>query len=155
MIAFLLANRTLAEFAGAGILILGLCLGWLHHDKAEQAIGEAKVTETKAAAAATALAIYNRYQSTEVAPAEATHANELASIPGRVITRPLWLRDGGEICADRVPSLPGAGTDSTPPPAGAVLPGPGRDIRPLLEAFRAKYETALADCRRVEAEWPR
>jgi hypothetical protein len=156
MIALLLSNRTLAEALGALVLIVGMYLAWIHHDHAEQAIGEhtceARLTITKLQAETAAAAQEAKYQTLIAKPAEAQHAKDLAAIPLRIVSTPIWLHDG-QICAGTVPRLPEAsGSDSA---GGGAIEGPGRDIRPLIEALKVKYETVLADCRRLDSEWPR
>jgi hypothetical protein len=157
MIALLLENRTLAEAVGALVLLVGIYLAWIHHDHAEQAIGEhtceARLTITKLQAETAAAAQEAKYQTLIAKPAEAQHAKDIAAIPLRVVTTPIWLHDG-QICAGAVPTLPqeAAGVD---PESGGAESGPGRDIRPLLERFKAKYEAVIADCQRLDAEWPR
>jgi hypothetical protein len=155
MIALLLENRTLAEVLAGLALTLGIYLAWIHHDHAEQAIGEhsceARLTETKEQAETQLAAQSARYETQIVQPAEIAHAKDIAALPALRISTPIWLHDG-QVCAGAVPNLPKtAGDDST---GGGAVEGPGRDIRPALEQFRIKYETALADCRRLDAEWP-
>lgn len=47
-----------------------------------------------------------------------------------------------------------------PAPSGGIVPGPrgdselGTDIRPQIEQFKLKYESALAECRAALASWP-
>lgn len=57
-----------------------------------------------------------------------------------------------------VPSVPAATADAHPG-IGGTDTGPGGgdkpiDIRPAINAFELKYETALADCRAAIASWP-
>lgn len=40
------------------------------------------------------------------------------------------------------------------PPSGSADTRPQRDIRPELDAFALKYETALTECRTALAQWP-
>jgi hypothetical protein len=155
MIALLLANRTLAEAVGALFLIGAMWAAWIHHDHAEQRIGEntceARLTLTKVQAQAETAAQLAHYETT-IQPAEKEHAKDLAAIPLRVVTTPIWLHDG-QICAGPLSGV--SQTASSDSPGGGAVEGPGRDIRPLIEQFKAKYETALADCRRLDSEWPR
>ena len=52
--------------------------------------------------------------------------------------------------------LSGSSTQAASPPAGrgGSDARPQRDIRPELNAFALKYETALTDCRAALAQWP-
>lgn len=156
MIALLLANRTLAEAVGALLLMTVIWIAWVHHDHAEQAIGEhsceARLTITKSEADRAVTAETARYEALIAQPAEIQHAKDLAAIPLRVVTTPIWLHDG-QVCSGAVPRLPETASDDSA--SGGAVEGPGRDIRPLIEQFKARYETALADCRRLDADWPK
>lgn len=83
--------------------------------------------------------------------AEAIHDDDLRAINLTVTRTPIIVRNS----ACPVP-LPAASTNPNPA-SGPVDPGPrgDRDIRPQIDAFERKYETVLADCRRLAAEWPR
>jgi hypothetical protein len=133
--------------------------------------------QEEADAAKTALAAFQRDASANVAKAvlaerasaealaindnaaEAAHDKTIESLPDRTVRTPVFVRGSADNCPSPggrpVPATPAkaAGDD----PAGrAVESGPGSgDIRPALEQFKIRYETALADCRRLDAEWPR
>jgi len=155
MIPFLLTHRTLAEGAGALLLIVLMWGAWIHHDHAMEAIGErsceARLTSTQHAAELAQVVAAAKYETLIAQPAEIQHAKDLASIPARIVTTPIWLHDG-KVCAGALPQVPEAGGDNSS--GGGALEGPGRDIRPAIEELKRKYETALADCRRLDAEWP-
>lgn len=68
---------------------------------------------------------------------------------------PVWLCDAAPSPRRAVLSSPAASTDSSHPSPGGSDDGRRRDIRPQLEAFKLKYETALAECRSVIAQWPK
>lgn len=57
-------------------------------------------------------------------------------------------------CPDHLPASPAASSSSTAG-SGGIISGAGRDIRPAINAFELKYETALADCRAAIASWPK
>jgi hypothetical protein len=42
-----------------------------------------------------------------------------------------------------------------PAVGGSADSGRGEDLRPAINAFELKYETALADCRSVLSQWPK
>jgi hypothetical protein len=87
--------------------------------------------------------------------AEKTHDQDLEAIPLHIRHDPVFVRVPGPVKDCGVPSTEAkaGGNDSSKP---GVQSGSGeRDIRPGLEALKVKYETALADCRRLDAEWPK
>jgi hypothetical protein len=86
---------------------------------------------------------------------EKAHDQDLEAIPLHIRHDPVFVRVPGP-----TPDCPVPGTQAkasgNDPGGGGVQPRPGdRDIRPGLEALKIKYETALADCRRLDREWPR
>lgn len=89
--------------------------------------------------------------------AENAHDKTIESLPARVVHDPVFLREPGDICP-AVGTVPNpkdqtAGNDSA---GRAIQPGSGSgDIRPAIEALKVKYEIVLADCRRLDAEWPK
>jgi len=151
----LLANKWFAGAIAALALIVGAYI-WLGvHDRAQQAIGEARCQAKMAQALSQAKQEQDAAQAAYSAKMEAINAQyqqELAAISGRVVYRPIWLHDG-QVCAGAMPSAPTEAGDPHPG-AGGTVSGPGTDIRPQLEAFKAKYETALAECRRLDRAWP-
>jgi hypothetical protein len=86
--------------------------------------------------------------------AETAHDQTIEALPARVVRTPVFLRAPGDLCPDRVPS-PQAQTSGQHPASGGAESGRGGDLRPAIEALKVKYETALADCRRLDAEWPK
>lgn len=89
--------------------------------------------------------------------ADATHDQDIAKIttaPPR--SDPVFVYRPGALCAGTVPgSQAQAAAVGTDPKGGGVQPGSGAvDIRPELERLKLKYETVLADYRRLDAEWP-
>lgn len=87
--------------------------------------------------------------------AEAAHDKTIESLPARVIRTPVFLRAPGDVCPDVVPATQ-AQTGGADPAGRAAEQGSGEhDLRPALEAFKLKYETVLADCRRLDVEWPK
>jgi hypothetical protein len=154
MIAWILSNRWLAEAAGAVILGLILWVLWIEHDHEQQRIGEQecmlKVTETKQEYEARQAQRDKDYEQ-QTAAASAVHQAEINAIPARVIRTPVWLHDGA-ICSDPVRDpAPASGAIAQ---AGGTEPGLGTDIRPRIEAVKAKYEKVIADCRQALADWP-
>ncbi len=55
------------------------------------------------------------------------------------------------------PVLPSTASEagSEPSGGGGADTGPGIDLRPRVDAFERKYETALAECRAALAQWPK
>lgn len=86
--------------------------------------------------------------------AETAHDQTIESLPARVVHTPVFLRAPGDVCPDRVSGTK-AQTGGEHPSGSGVQPRSGRDLRPAIEALKVKYETALADCRRLDAEWPK
>lgn len=144
---------------GAGVFLAALlaCGGWYFRGLKADAVLSA---DHAAMAKATADALIAQRNDADAqaktdSTAEAAHDKTIEALPARVVHTPVWLRAPGELCADPVPGAQGkaAGVD---PASRPTVPGPrGVDIRPGIEAFKLKYETALADCRRLDAEWPK
>lgn len=92
---------------------------------------------------------------------ESTHANDqlsqdLAALHAPAADKPpVWLCNAP--ASPRSPVLPAATSApaSVPPSTGRADVRPERDIRPQLETFRLKYETALAECRSLYSQWPK
>lgn len=147
-------NRTWWEVI-IGLLALSSVVGlWVYHDSAERKIGaatcQAAVTQTKREAAADATAKAAEYEL-QVAEANAKLKDTIAALPPP-INQPLVLQYGA-ICGSTVPAP--AKTANTNPVAPGTKQGPGgRDIRPELEVFKLKYETALAQCQANLDKWP-
>lgn len=86
--------------------------------------------------------------------AETVHDQDLEAIPLHVIHDTVFVR---------LPATPNSPVPGTKAEAGGEHPASGateqrleyRDIGPGLAAFEARYETVLADCRRLNAEWPK
>jgi hypothetical protein len=88
--------------------------------------------------------------------AESAHDKTIESLPARVVHNPVFLRAPGDLCpASGTVSDPKAKAASIDPAGRAVQPGSGIDLRPAIEALKVKYEIVLADCRRLDAEWPK
>jgi hypothetical protein len=154
MIALLLANRGLAEIVGVMLLLIGGYAAWVHHDHFEQGLGEAaceqKVTETKAQAES-AQEQKDKDYAEQTHNAQVQHDAELAGL--HPVTTPLIVyRNSPALCSNPVPN-PAAAPSSTSA-RGAVVGGSGVDLRPAVDAFERKYETALADCREALKSWP-
>jgi hypothetical protein len=86
--------------------------------------------------------------------AETVHDQTLESLPTRVIRTPVFVRAPGDVCPDVVPTAQTQAGGQDPGGRGAEPGSRERDIRPAIEALKIKYERALADCRRLDAEWP-
>lgn len=92
---------------------------------------------------------------------ESTNANDqlsrdLASLHAPAPDKPpVWLCNVPASPGRAVLPTPAASTDSAHPALGGTDDGRRRDIRPQVEALKLKYETALAECRSVIAQWPR
>lgn len=112
---------------------------------------ESKVSlETHAAISNAMKVATEEKQLTTDTTADAIHDQEIEHPPALVIKQPVWLRPPAAICPV---SGPATAADQRAA-GGAADPGPGIDLRPELAAFAQKYEAALADCRRLAAEWP-
>lgn len=91
---------------------------------------------------------------------ESSNANDqlsrdLATLHAPVPDKPpVWLCNGSSEPRSEVLPAPATSPDSAHPAPGGTDTGRGRDIRPQLEALKLKYETALAECRSVIAQWP-
>lgn len=82
--------------------------------------------------------------------AEAAHDQAVEHPPALIISHPVWLHEPQVCPSVPVPTAAAGGN----PSGGAADAGPSVDLRPQLAAFALKYEAALADCRRMAAEWP-
>jgi hypothetical protein len=159
MIAWLLANRTVAEIGGALLAALGVWALWVHHDHVEQQIGDQKclaaVTVTKDQAAAEAAEAEVNYQA-QLTRAKEDYDEALAAIPVRTVTTPVWVQRGpSPTCPGAVPSpAPSGGQAAGAGGTDAGSRGGAVDIRPAINAFEAKYETVIAQCRETIADWP-
>lgn len=91
---------------------------------------------------------------------ENTNANDqltrdLASLHAPAPDKPpVWLCNAPASPRSEVLPAAAASTGSAHPAPGDADAGRGRDIRPQIEAFKLKYETSLAECRSVIAQWP-
>ena len=136
-----------------------LAAWWAYHNHAEQKIGAQACIQATTVTKATAAADVNQnladYQTNQAKPAEAQHEQDIAAIDLRVIHTPVLVHDGA-ICASPVPGASqGAGANGAPPSPGGTVGGAGGvDIRPALEAFKAKLEKIVADDRQIDADWP-
>jgi hypothetical protein len=152
-----MSERALTEIIIGVFCAVILAALWLWHDHVERQAGESAcmqaTSETKTAAELAATKAADAYQATVKIPAEATHASDIAAITTRVVRVPLVLHDSA-LCADPVPGQGDVGPLDAHPAGGAVLGGPGDgiDIRPSIEALKAKYETILADYRQLNTE---
>lgn len=146
--------RTYIEIAAAVSLLAAYFL-FVHHERAvgAQACIQA-TTVTKEMAAADVNKNLADYQTNQAKPAEAQHEDDLAAIDLRVIRTPILVHDGA-LCPGPVhPTAAKAGENSPAAGPGGVVGGTGSiDIRPALEAFKAKLETIVADDRREDADW--
>jgi hypothetical protein len=85
--------------------------------------------------------------------AEKAHDQELEAIPLHIRHDPVFVRLPGPSNCGVPAAKPEAVSHDSDPSSGGVQPGSGeRDIRPALEQMKIKYETALADYRRLDAE---
>lgn len=85
--------------------------------------------------------------------AEKAHDEDLNYIDLHVVRTPVLVCDNPP-AANRVPVPSEAGHPAAQ--SGGTDPGPReRDVRDELSAFEVKYEKILADCRRLDAEWPK
>lgn len=92
---------------------------------------------------------------------ESTHANDqlsqdLATLHAPAADKPpVWLCNAPASPRSPVLSATAASTDSAHTSPGGTDEGRRWDIRAQLEALKLKYETALAECRSVIAQWPK
>lgn len=146
-VAFLVASGAIAGW-------------WALHNRKEQALGAQaciqNTTVTKEVAAADVNKNLADYQNTQAKPAEAQHEADLSAIDLRVIRTPILVHDGA-LCPSPVPSAAAApsANGATAGPGGVVGGTGSVDIRPALEAFKAKLESIVADDRREDADWPK
>jgi hypothetical protein len=141
----------------AGSFHFGRFSGELEASKAKTALADFQ----EAQAANTAKAVLAERDSAAAAAindniAEGAHDKTIESLPARIVHDPVFLRAPGDICpasgAVRDPKAEAANLDTA---GRSVQPGRGIDLRPAIEALKVKYETVLADCRRLDAEWPK
>lgn len=153
-----------AKLGGLLALVLalfgaGFYFGSLRGNEKADAARTAQEASESAQSAAVAKAVLAERASAQAQAitdraAETQHDKTIESLPARVVRTPVFLRGPGEICSDPAPG--GEAKASSDDPGGRrIEQGSGGDIRPAIEAFKLKYETALADCRRLDAEWPK
>lgn len=155
---WLAANRLLAEVGLALALITGVSLLWHEHNVHEQNIARADWDARNKKALADAQAVWDEKEKgylKDRKTADDKYAKDLATIPTLVISKPVWLRPSGEICSPAVsPATGQAGEGGALAGSGGSQQGYGINIRPKIEFVKAKYERALAYCRRLDASWP-
>lgn len=109
--------------------------------------------EKSVATQATTAELQEAKQLTTNQKAEDTRDAELASLP-TPSTHPVYIMRDQACPVVRIPAeaaathAGGGGSDS------GSRGDRGSDVRPALDAFERKYETALADCREILAKWP-
>jgi hypothetical protein len=92
---------------------------------------------------------------TEKSNANDQLSKDMATLHAPAVDKPpVWLCDGPTSPRSEVLPAPAPKASPQLPAAGGVVQGPGRNIRPAIEALKLKYETALAECRAEHAEWP-
>jgi hypothetical protein len=155
-----------AKIAGIGVIAaLLLGIGWhfgglsgkLEASNAKTALASFQ----EAQAANTAKAVLAERASAAAAAitdnnAENAHDKTIESLPARIVHDPVFLREPGDICpaVSTVPDSKGQ-TASDDSAGRSTEQRSGIDLRPAIEAFKIKYETVLADCRRLDSEWPK
>lgn len=137
---------------GAFTILVGIFYGY---NRYEQNIGyqrcEQKIEDAQAIQAAKLINEQKNHQL-QTDEAERNADYEKHHLPP-VIHSSIILHNG-QICTGPVPVLPAS--ISLPTPDGSAEQGSrGRDIRPGIEAFKLRYETALIDCRKTLADWPK
>jgi hypothetical protein len=149
---------TLSTVKDAVIVIAIVALGWYVYRSGEDRVTAKDFAQQKQTIA--------RYQTTvqswqqQQTSANGALQNEIAQINGTGSAPPVVQPLHVELCQPAsavsavLPAAP-AGATSTAPTARATDTGPERDIGPDIEAFERKYETALAECRAVIAQWPK
>ncbi len=82
--------------------------------------------------------------------AEAQRALEMENVRGAILSQ------HAPVILQSAPAARGARQLSRPPTQAASPPAEsgGVDLRPRINAFELKYETALADCRAALSSWP-
>lgn len=82
--------------------------------------------------------------------ADEVHEDEIAAIRLRVVDTPVFVRIPTVIPVQSTPETvhPSASTGGTLPAARDV------DIRQGINAFEERIESLVADCRRLDTEWP-
>jgi hypothetical protein len=128
----------------AALVLVSFHLGGLG-PKAELAKYKAAIAQAQAQNATKELAT--------TITAENAYDEDLTAIAVPVVRDRILVRElppaGGRV---QLPAQ--AGSSATD--RGAVDPGSGEhDIRDALNAFEVKYERILAQCRRLDAEWPK
>lgn len=143
---------------GIAAVLLAVALAVGYHFGGLTARNALEVDHTAMAQAATDALLAQRASAQTQAindnAAETAHDQTVEALPARVVRTPVFLRAPGDVCPDRVPGTQ-AQTRGDHPAGGGAQRGGGGDLRPAIEALKVKYETVLADCRRLDAEWPK
>jgi len=90
---------------------------------------------------------------TEIVAAEIRREQEESELSARIDAQRAPVR----LCRSPSPSPvsnPTAPAEGSHSAGGSVDRGPGKDLRPDINAFELKYENALSDCRAALASWP-
>lgn len=84
--------------------------------------------------------------------ADEVHDEEISAIRLHVVDTPVLVRM--PVSAPAAVQGTPAAADQPPGPRPADAGSGERDIRPGITALEARYESVIADCRRMAAEWP-
>jgi len=150
-------NPILAAKLGAAALLLIVIAGVGYHFGGLSSKTALEADHAAMAKAATDALLAQRASAQAQAindnAAEKQHDQDLEAIPLHIRHDPVFVRVPGP-----APNCPMPGTEvkaaGQDPGSGGAESGYGRDLRPSIEKFKIKYETVLADCRRLNSEWP-
>ena len=144
---------------GAIATSLLICLGWWAfsaHDKGQQSVGYKQCQEEVSVPQKVADLEDQLTQAKltiAALQAQETETHELEAIPARRITRAVWV-----CSADALPQTPaaaGAHPDGGEVPiTGPTVGGYREDVRPRIEALKARYETVIAHTRAALSQCP-
>jgi hypothetical protein len=151
------ANRTLVELISAGVLFLVIVWLWQRHDTKIAAVAtrecEANLSIPKDVAdlqvrldAANLAIIALKSQEIE--------RNELAQIPARAVTRPVWLCPSAAALHTGQAGSSADENKSAVTGTWAAVERPRFDARPSIEQFKVKYETVIAHARAALSQCP-
>ena len=136
-----------------GIVLALAFLVWKIYGAGENAVKVADLKSLQAQISAQAETLAGwRQESTD---ANTKLSQDLATLHAPADPKPpVWLCGPTTGSRGKVLSATPAAPPSLAASPGGTDIGPQRDIRPELEVFRLKYETALAQCRSLYSQWP-
>jgi hypothetical protein len=154
MIAWALANRTLAEVLILFVLVVIGTSAWLHHDTVERRLGATQCV-TQVAQAVDQQRKEQQEKDERYAQATKKADDERIEQVSSVhfSNDPVFMCKPATVHTHPVPVSAPTARGVNVAPRGGFDDRPQRDLRPYINAVELKYETALAACHSVVQKW--